>query len=145
MFHDKRGISPLIATVLLIGFTVALIILLIIWGKNYIEERTQKDAELSAELLKCSNLEFEVVNVMNDAISVRNTGSVDIKGFVFAGIEEDIDPAYVTIPKGGSGEVPFTSAGGIDELKLIPALRLDMTNAPLVPCSNKLKVIAVTN
>ena len=33
---DKRGISPLIATVLIIGFTVALAAVIITWGGRFI-------------------------------------------------------------------------------------------------------------
>jgi len=35
----KKGVSPLVATILLVGFTVALIALIAIWGKRYVEEK----------------------------------------------------------------------------------------------------------
>ncbi len=38
---DKRGISPLIATILLIGFTVVLSILVVTWVSNVVEDQTE--------------------------------------------------------------------------------------------------------
>ena len=39
MFKGKRGISPLVATVLLIAFSVALGAVVMSWGESYIEQR----------------------------------------------------------------------------------------------------------
>ena len=35
---SKRGISPLIATVLIVGFTIALAAMIITWGGNFCKE-----------------------------------------------------------------------------------------------------------
>ncbi len=51
---DKRGISELIATVLIIGFTVALAAVIIIWGGRFVSE-TQGDVDRSTTIgLVCS-------------------------------------------------------------------------------------------
>ena len=60
---SKRGISPLIATVLLVGFTVALAAVVITWGGRFIQQ-TQDDVDRSTKLgLSCSKLNFEIVSV----------------------------------------------------------------------------------
>ena len=41
MFKDRKGISPLVATVLLIAFSVALGAVVMSWGETYIEEKAQ--------------------------------------------------------------------------------------------------------
>ncbi|MFH1053298.1 MAG: archaellin/type IV pilin N-terminal domain-containing protein [Candidatus Woesearchaeota archaeon] len=52
-FQNKRGVSPLIATVLLIAFAVALGAVVMNWGREYIED-TQKDVEIrSAQTSAC--------------------------------------------------------------------------------------------
>jgi len=56
MYKNKKGISPLIATVLIIGFTIVLAALVIQWGGDLFkgfQEETGKSAELST---KCSYL-----------------------------------------------------------------------------------------
>ncbi|MFH1315895.1 MAG: archaellin/type IV pilin N-terminal domain-containing protein [Candidatus Woesearchaeota archaeon] len=51
--QNKRGVSPLIATVLLIAFAVALGAVVMNWGREYIED-TQKDVEIkSAQTSAC--------------------------------------------------------------------------------------------
>ncbi len=39
MFDNRRGVSPLVATVLLIAFSVALGAVVMSWGESYIEEK----------------------------------------------------------------------------------------------------------
>jgi len=54
----KKGISPLIATVLIIGFTVALAAVIMTWGTTF-SKGMQKSAEESANVqLICSKLEY---------------------------------------------------------------------------------------
>ena len=85
---EKRGISPLIATVLLIGFTITIAAILMIWGGNLVKERAEKisartDAqtsctakvEIGLNSAKCDTTE-EIVK-----ISVENKGSDIINAF----------------------------------------------------------------
>ena len=39
---NKKAISPLIATVLIIGFTITIAAILMIWGGNLVKERAEK-------------------------------------------------------------------------------------------------------
>ena len=59
---NKKGISPLIATVLLIGFTVALAAVLMTWGLDYIRGTTDKVGDQTDQYLLCSDLAFEIAN-----------------------------------------------------------------------------------
>lgn len=57
----KRGISPLIATVLMIGFTVMLIIFVTNWTNTFIESAEKNVEESSSEQIKCStDVNFEI-------------------------------------------------------------------------------------
>lgn len=57
---NKRGISPLIATVLIIGFTVALAAIIITWGGRFVSD-IQDDVDVSTRLgLACSKLNFKI-------------------------------------------------------------------------------------
>src|SRR3989338_2966243 len=48
-FSGKRGVSPLIATVLLIAFAVALGAVIINWGRGFVQERTS-DVEKTTKI-----------------------------------------------------------------------------------------------
>ena len=53
--RDKKGISPLIATVLVIGFTIVLAALVLTWGQDLFKDM-QDDAAEGATLSKCTYL-----------------------------------------------------------------------------------------
>jgi len=74
---DKKGISPLIATVLIIGFTIVLAALVIQWGGDLFkgfQEETGKSAEVS---MACSNLLTGVdVSTPKGGIDLYSAGGV---------------------------------------------------------------------
>ncbi|MEK6861821.1 MAG: archaellin/type IV pilin N-terminal domain-containing protein [Nanoarchaeota archaeon] len=82
-FIGKKGISPLIASVLLIGFTVALAAIVITWGGGFVERITVGTEERTTKSLLCtSDLKFDVINVRcPNSIVIENKGDVDIEGF----------------------------------------------------------------
>ena len=62
---NKRGISPLIATVLIIGFTVALAAIIITWGTRFVtttQESVGKQADVS---VACSGIDFDITECKN--------------------------------------------------------------------------------
>ena len=79
--------SPLIATVLLIGFAVALAALVMTWGLDFIKDQTGRVDTSTEEALLCVNqLDFKIeVNCKPTAtgappegITVDNRGTIDI-------------------------------------------------------------------
>ena len=63
-FLDKKGISPLIATVLLIGFTVALAGVVITWGGGFIKNITSSTEERTESTLACAgDLNFDIKKI----------------------------------------------------------------------------------
>lgn len=58
---EKRGISPLIATVLLVGFVIAIAILVWLWYGNVVKERADKEgARITGEFSCSSNVRISV-------------------------------------------------------------------------------------
>ena len=81
MMHNNKGISPLIATVLLIGFTIVLGAMIITWGTDFFRSTTEKvDKDRENALLCTSRLEFQIVDVKcaEGKVFVENSGSIDI-------------------------------------------------------------------
>ncbi len=84
---NKKGISPLIATVLILGFTIALAAIVMTWGKSFtqgLQESTEKSSE--SAILCATEINFKVKNVCLDSnnkykITVENNGQRDIKYF----------------------------------------------------------------
>ena len=132
----KRGISPIIATVLLIAITVVLMVVIIGWSSKFVEDKGQKSqAEVS---LGCSNVDFKVFRACsNNKIMVENKGENSL-GF------------KIVVDNGGVGscsglvrgyEKKEISCGGLSEgtsVKIIPVIGK-------TDCSNKLVKTNIVN
>ncbi len=83
----KRGISPIISTILIIGLVVMIAAFTLTWGmdtyRNY-KEKTELDSEVA---LKCSETGFKVINscVFSNTVNLvmENNGAQDISGFLY--------------------------------------------------------------
>jgi len=60
---NKKGISPLIATVLIIGFTVALAAIIITWGSGFVNKLISDDA-LGNSDIDCLGIELEITDAV---------------------------------------------------------------------------------
>jgi flagellin-like protein len=73
-----KGISPLIAAVLLIAFTITIAILIVSWGSSFVTQTTSGIGNKSTELIDCSGaaIEIDSVYVASNAttIIIRNVG-----------------------------------------------------------------------
>jgi len=57
---SKRGISPLIAAVLLIAFTITVAAILATWAQTFGRERLKSAGERGSKAIECSNLQISV-------------------------------------------------------------------------------------
>jgi len=83
---NKRGITPLIATVLLIGFTVALAAVVMTWALGFVNDTTSKTKTQTENTLICaSDLSFAIsdINPSIGSITLDNRGQVDIISVIF--------------------------------------------------------------
>ncbi|MDD4878637.1 MAG: hypothetical protein PHO02_06425 [Candidatus Nanoarchaeia archaeon] len=146
----KKGVSPIIATTMLIGFTVAVIAMVVVWSRGYIEERAAKEEALANTKLKCETVKFtveevcqtgsslnvKVKNLANQQIDswiLRIKGSAGVQateqGFVVKGLESK-DLAL-------SGESYDAAAVGVIEtVEVIPAIKAGRNK--YVPCSGQM-------
>jgi len=63
MFKNKRGISPLFATILLIAFSVALGAVVMSWGESYIEEKAEFAKGVQEVSRGCDNIFFSIMTI----------------------------------------------------------------------------------
>ena len=78
----KRGISPIIATVLLILMVVVSVSMLFVWARTFFDDRTEGSEKPVGEL--CSSVYFTVNVIYVDSkykLEIINKGNIDITGF----------------------------------------------------------------
>ena len=123
---DNRGLTPVIASVLLILLVLVMATLIFLWARGFISEQIEKFGKPMEEM--CGSVDFEVQRIGAD-LEVVNRGNVDIRYFdikMCKGGDSEVRKFEFQVDAGGSirkevrllmdsGEVP-------DEIIIYPAL-----------------------
>ena len=141
MINDKRGISPIISTVLLIAFTVTLFLLISAWIRgSIVDESLESTEQQLAGQLDCLSASVKISNVAVKStgneikLNVDNTGNVDIKGLT------------IRVMNTGSGtlaKIDYTAASPVAPLgRVLTSSTLNAIN-PVVSGANRVEVYPV--
>lgn len=95
MNMKKKGISPVIATALLIAIVIVLAAIIFLWARGFISEKIAKFDEPVDRA--CARVAFEA-GIFNDDLDVNNQGNVPLFGF--------------NIKKFGTGEILINEVVG---------------------------------
>ncbi len=132
---NKRGVSPVIATVLLIGLVITLGVVVFVWFQSFTREAVTKFNGENIELT-CGNVYFDASYSPSGVLAISNTGNVPIYSFNVqinsaGGVytTEEISKLVSNwkatgLRQGGtfSGNI-LSSASGATQITLIPILR----------------------
>ena len=142
MRRSKKGVSPLIATVLLIAFAVALGAVVMNWGRGYIQETVDFAGDKSDTEIDCSlDVGLKLVeinnvrkicysNQTNATILLENGPTKQISGlrfrFISAADEINISDYNTTISKAQTVKVVVNQSFGenISQVKITPKISL---------------------
>ena len=127
---NNKGISPLIATVLIIGFTVALAAIIITWGSSFVQ-RTQRQVGEQADFsIVCSQLDFDIISAncsikppmaLMTATFTSNSAQT-ISDIILRAYDENNDVGVDQSALGAGGDlVGFGSASAKQELYILPS------------------------
>ncbi len=127
---DKKGITPVIASVLLILLVFVLAILIFIWARGFIAEKVEKFGQPIETI--CSDVQFDVEilgGINGDTLEVINRGDVDIYRLeikLFKGGNAIFRKFSYKILKGGSAEgsvnLAMENNDRADSVMIYPAL-----------------------
>lgn len=137
---QKRGVSPVIATVLLIGIVIALGVIVFFWFSSFTQEAITKFNGENIQLV-CNDVQFQASYSSGGDLAISNTGNVPIFSFNLqlqgaAGTftTQDISNLIGSWPKGGlrqggvfSGNIA-NIINGANQIVLIPILRGTVSN-----------------
>lgn len=79
MRKNKRGVSPVIATVLLVGIVILMGVIIFMWFKNLQKETITKFGETNVEIV-CDEVSFDA-SYAGGELSISNNGNVPIYSF----------------------------------------------------------------
>ena len=135
---DRKGISPLIAAVLLIAFTMAVAGILTAWVTTFTQDTADQVGEDGEQTVSCSFGGLSIYEAVHDedlVVSVANTGTVDFTndgdtdyGIQVAAFMEDGNTEQVGIPTIESGSVETATFDDFEEG--IDSVRATSTECP---------------
>lgn len=62
-FADRRGVSPLIATILLIALSIGMGVAVMSWGEDYIEEKAEFVQGVQETVTSCDLVSFSLIRI----------------------------------------------------------------------------------
>jgi flagellin-like protein len=146
----KNGLSPVIATALLISMALVLAAIIFLWAKDFIAEDITKDDR--AIEMACEDVHFLAEARRNtDQLVLENTGSVPIYSVEMkiqgvGEIKEVADPmGGVSIDAGETGTFALPNDAGVGETIIVTPVLLGETETELWPyaCEENYGVEAV--
>ena len=122
----KRGISPLIATVLLIGFTIVLAAAIFQWGGSLVEKLKAQSEEKALTKITCvSDVNIDIkqaCNLISSAlITIDNKGNINVKGLTvrLIGDKTYVQKVDEEIDSFGAKKISVKLPYGITNLKQV--------------------------
>ena len=82
MVSKKKGLSPVIATVLLIAMVLVLIAIIFLWARGFIFEQIEKNGQPIAQV--CDGVSFSLESTNSGTsveVQIVNTGNIPIGNF----------------------------------------------------------------
>ncbi len=136
---DKRGISPLIATILLIAMSIGMGVAVMSWGEEYIEEKAEFVQGVQETVTSCDLVFFNVVKIQGVDQLCRMDGI--IKGLIDNGPDVDLADLHARIigekgigvdesvlerplPRGSAAPVAIEvgDVGAVQQVKFTPSV-----------------------
>ncbi len=129
---SRRGVSPLVATVLLVALVVIIAVLIWMWYGKFIED-IQNKQQLDLELACAQDVEYVLSDVQCTDVSggtisfyAENTGSIDLRGFkiAYSGTDSGAEDARIIIEQGTGSTVSLSDVGassGLD-IEIVPII-----------------------
>lgn len=132
---EKKGLSPVVSTVLLIVLALVLVVIVFAWARTWIGEKIEKDLGKGPEVIEsfCKDVQFVAeANKGADTIDVNNIGNIPLYGVEVSkrvsGSVKNIggarfnDGAGLPRGSGDSVQIDLNSVSIGDELIVTPVL-----------------------
>ena len=147
---SKKGIDEKIATILLVGFIIALLVLGFLWTRSFMKSRASKELQLSERQFGCKDISITTRDIAslggNIGLTLENKKEMKIEKFSFRLISGDESGTVESFDVLNGLEIKDyeISRGAlteVDEVDVIPWIKV--AKNVFVPCSQQHIVIEV--
>jgi len=134
---DKRAISPLIATVLLIVLSVGMGVAVMSWGEEYIEAKAEFVQGVQETVTSCDLVQLSIIKI--SGVEQMCLAETTVKGLIDNGPDADVQDIHARLlgangvyvdesildtplPRGSASPVAFSvgDIGAISQIKFTP-------------------------
>lgn len=155
LLENKRGVSPLIATILLIAMSVGMGVAVMSWGEDYIEAKAEFVQGVQETVTSCDTVTFSIISV--GGVQQFCQEGTTIKGLIDNGPDADIADFHVravaekgifvqervldqAVPRASATPIAFSTGtiGAIKQVKLMPKI---LVGGQTVVCSKQALVV----
>ncbi|MEK6904307.1 MAG: hypothetical protein AABW87_01815 [Nanoarchaeota archaeon] len=91
----KRGVTPLLMTIILVGFSVAVVTVVVVWSTGYVKEVKEKQGGVAGSRLDCAT---DIQIAVNNVQISGGSATVDVEN-----LKENVDALFI-IFRGGLGQ-----------------------------------------
>lgn len=146
----KRGLSPVIASVLLIALVLVLAAIIFLWARGFISEQIEKFGTPIEDL--CSDVDFDIELISTGVgfeFEIANRGNVPIYNFDIKEIKgggSEISNFKFGVKKSESVKQPVSLTTGIEKIIVYPNLIGNIRGKSInkvFTCVDKGKTIAI--
>lgn len=130
LHNEKRGVSPIVATALLIGIVITLAGIVFIWAQGFIQEGLSKRGEPIERACDVTSFEASVFHEAGSyVLEVNNRADIPLYGFVVKELGEgeaithDVSPSPVESGSSTRLTLPSFQLAGVQHIIVIPILR----------------------
>ncbi|MDP2906483.1 MAG: hypothetical protein Q8O03_00935 [Nanoarchaeota archaeon] len=145
--HDcdsKKAIAPIIATVLLLGFAIALGTGVYLWQVRQTESLSKGLVRFASGILDCQNVNFNAYSSDGcTKVSIKNSGFFDVDGFVIRsfssfGVGGEVEEVFVKAQGSTVLEVGLVDA---EKVEVMPVVKVE---GELIGCKDVVRKVACT-
>lgn len=115
----RKGVSPLVTTVLLTSFVVVSVIVVTLWGKGVQKDLQGKQGGIATASLECTGVAFDVVGTAGGSITLENRGP-DLDGVLLVVKGDGTSQTQLykqVVQRGGSRSFPYAGVPGVGEVE----------------------------
>ena len=119
---NRKGISPILASVLLLAVTISVAGVFSGWAPNLAQTVTDQTGNQTEERLSCNQASAEFISANYDSgssevtVALRNTGGEDFDELILAAFDSDDLIVAQTNVSVSSGSVANTTISGVSSL-----------------------------
>mgnify|MGYP001602505366 CR=1 FL=1 len=118
---NKKALSPVIATVLLISLVVVLALIIFLWATSFITEVVEKEGKSASQA--CGEISLQA-SLSGSTLSLVNQGNIPVYQIEIvkkSGFKEERQVEQVDV-KAGESKTDIEVTGSFDKVEIIPAI-----------------------